>query len=66
MAVSLVGFGARKNNYFINLFLKVYNQKAPIKLTKKEVLREIDMACGYYALKRINGYKNTKKAKGLL
>jgi hypothetical protein len=24
------------------------------------------MACRYYALKRINGYKNTKKAKELL
>jgi len=66
LAVCLVGFGARKNNYFINLFLQVYNQKAPRKITKKELSKEIDMACGYYALKRINGYKDTKKAKELL
>ena len=65
-AVCLVGFGARKNNYFINLFLKTYNQKAPRKLSKKEILKEIDMACGFYALKRIEGSKNTKKAKELL
>ena len=65
-AVCLVGFGARKNNYFINLFLKIYNQKAPRKITKQEILCEIDMACGFYALKRIEGYKNTKKAKELL
>jgi len=65
-AVCLVGFGARKNNYFINLFLKTYNQKAPRKITKQEMLYEIDMACGFYALKRIEGYKNTKKAKELL
>ena len=66
VAVCLIGFGAKKSNYFINLFVKTYNQKAPRKLTKKEVLKEIDMACGFYALKRIEGYKNTKKAKELL
>ena len=27
VAVCLIGFGAKKNNYFINLFLKTYNQK---------------------------------------
>ena len=64
--VCLVGFGVYKNNYFINLFLKIYNQKAPKKLSKKVLLYEIDMARRYYALKRINGYKNTKKAKELL
>jgi homoserine kinase type II len=66
VAVCLVGFGGRKNTYFINLFLKIYNQKAPRKLKKKEVLYEIDMASAYYALKRIKGYKNTKKAKELV
>ena len=33
---------------------------------KKEVLYEIDMVSAYYALKRIKGYKNTKKAKELV
>jgi len=66
IAVCLVGFDGRKNNYFINLFLKVYNQKAPRKITKKELLKEMNFACSYYALKRIVNYKSVKQAKELL
>lgn len=64
--VALVGFGVFKNNYFINSFLRTYNQKAPKKISKKELLLQIDMACGFYALLRIDAHKNTKKAKELL
>ncbi|MEA3330540.1 MAG: phosphotransferase [Campylobacterota bacterium] len=64
--VALVGFGIKKNrNFFINLFLHTYNQHAPKKIEKKELLEGMDMACGFYALKRIYRYKNTKKAKKL-
>jgi len=66
IAVCLVGFGVKRNHYYANLFLKIYNQKAPRKINKTELHFEMRVACGYYALKRINNYKNTKKAKELL
>ncbi|MBC8238102.1 MAG: phosphotransferase [Helicobacteraceae bacterium] len=66
-AVALIGFDAKKHSpYFINLFLKTYNQHAPKKLQKKELLEQLDIASGFYALLRINKYKNTTKAKELL
>lgn len=65
--VALLGFNVKKNhNYRINLFLKTYNQKAPNKLNKKELVDAIAIAEKFYALLRINEYKNTKKAKELL
>ncbi|MDF1882167.1 phosphotransferase [Sulfurimonas sp. MAG313] len=64
-AVALIGFGI-KNTYFINLFLLSYNQNAPKKLSKKELMQELTTASAFYALLRINNYKNTQKAKELL
>jgi len=67
IAVALVGFDAKSNNhYFINLFLNSYNQNAPKKLNKKDILKDMRRASSYYALKRVQKYKNTKKAKELL
>jgi len=67
VAVALVAFDAKKHkNYFVNLFLNTYNQNAPKKLNKKELLYSMDVASCFYALKRIYNYKNTKKAKELL
>ncbi len=66
-AVALVAFDAKKhNNYFISLFLKTYNQKAPQKLSKAQLIQTMQRASKFYALLRINHYKNTKKAKELL
>jgi homoserine kinase type II len=65
--VALVGFDANKHrSSFVNLFLSTYNQHAPRKLSKKELLQSIETACGFYALKRIANFKNTKTAKDLL
>ncbi|MDO8452988.1 MAG: phosphotransferase [Sulfurimonas sp.] len=66
-AVALVGFDAKKHKgSFVNLFLNTYNQNAPRKLSKTELLESIETACGFYALKRIVNFKNTKTAKELL
>ena len=66
-AVALVGFDARvHSHYFINLFLNTYNQHAPKKLTKKRLLYKMKIASHFYALKRVNKYKNTFRAKELL
>ncbi|MEA2099194.1 MAG: phosphotransferase, partial [Campylobacterota bacterium] len=64
-AVGLVGFG-KVNHFYINLFLNSYNQCTPKKLTKKELLLQIKVASKFYALLRINKYKNTKSAKELM
>lgn len=65
--VALVGFDAKKHgSYFINLFLNTYNQHAPRKLSKKELLESIEAASEFYALKRIANFKNTKTARELL
>ncbi|OHE07594.1 MAG: phosphotransferase [Sulfurimonas sp. RIFOXYD12_FULL_33_39] len=67
VAVTLVGFESPKHTpYFLNLFLNTYNRHAPKKLNKKDVASELKIASSFYALKRINNYKNTKKAKELL
>ncbi|MFA6192725.1 MAG: phosphotransferase [Sulfurimonas sp.] len=66
-AVALVGFDAKKHkDFFANLFLNTYNQHAPRKLSKKELQESINAACGFYALKRIANFKNTKTAKEIL
>ena len=65
--VALVGFDAKRHgNYFVNLFLNTYNQNAPRKLSKKELLNSIKAASEFYALKRIANFKSTKTAKELL
>lgn len=65
--VTLVGFNVKKqNNYYINLFLKTYNQHAPKKLAKNDLKNIMDVSKKFYALLRINEYKNIKRAKELL
>jgi len=67
VAVALVGFDTKSDNHYcINLFLNSYNQNAPKKLNKKDLLKEMKRASSYYALKRVQKYKNTKKAKELI
>ena len=67
VAVALVGFDARvDNNYFINLFLKNYNQNAPKKLKKSIVVEKMKTAANFFALKRVYEYKNTLRARELL
>ena len=67
VAVALVGFDIPKHKeFFINLFLGAYNQKAPKKLKKEELLKNIESASNFYALLRIDKYKNTTKAKELI
>ncbi|MCD4667790.1 MAG: phosphotransferase [Sulfurimonas sp.] len=66
-AVALVGFDTlKRKNYFTNIFIKSYNQYAPKKIEKKELLKQIDMACGFYALLRIQTNKSTSQAKELI
>lgn len=66
-AVALIGFDAKShNNYYINLFLKNYNQHAPKKLRKQDVIDKMTFASSFFALKRIHKYKNTLRAKELL
>ncbi|EDZ63389.1 putative aminoglycoside phosphotransferase [Sulfurimonas gotlandica GD1] len=67
VAVTLVGFDAReRHDYYINLFLKNYNQHAPKKLSKKVVKEKMKFAANFFALKRVHEYKNTSRAKELL
>ena len=65
-AVTLIGFDAKKRTSHINLFLNTYNQHAPRKISKNELLLNIEFASKFYALNRINNHKSTKKAKELL
>lgn len=66
-AVCLVAFDAKKHShYFINLFLNTYNQKAPKKLKRDELIKMMETASAFYALLRIDKYKNTHKARELL
>jgi homoserine kinase type II len=65
IAVALVGFGIKKHYHTkIELFLKVYNQHAPIKQSKKELLHVMEIAAHFYTLKRI--YHKKKIDKSLL
>lgn len=67
VAIALVGFDIKtNNNYFINLFLKSYNQYSPKKIKKAEVIQKMIFAANFFALKRVYRYKNTIKAKELL
>ena len=63
-AVALVGFDRRK--LYVHTFLKSYNQHAPKKISKKELLAMMNVASHFYALLRVAHYKNRKKAKELL
>lgn len=67
VAVALIGFDVReKDDYTINIFLIAYNQHAPKKLSKTLLKKKMKTAACFYALKRINFYKNTSKARELL
>jgi len=66
IAVALVAFNGKKHPLFVQLFLNTYNQKAPKKIAKKDLLSMMTLASHFYALLRIEKYKNTKKAKELL
>lgn len=66
-SVALIGFGVKTtNNYYINLFLNTYNQKAPKKLKKYELINEMELASKFYTLLRIYRNKNINNAKELL
>jgi len=66
-AVALIGFDVKPtNNYYINLFLNTYNQKAPKKLKKRELIKEMVLASKFYTLLRIYRNKNIKNIKELL
>ncbi len=66
VAVALTAFNPHKRKLYLNLFLNTYNQKAPKKIEKKELLKMLKVASAFYALLRIDKYKNTKKARELL
>ena len=66
IAVALVAFNPYRRSLYLNLFIKTYNQKAPKKIEKKELLKMLKIASAFYALLRIDKYKNTKKARELL
>jgi len=67
VAVVLLSFDAKKHNdYFINIFLNTYNQRAVKKLKKQEIIKYLHITSSFYALKRVHKYKNTSKAKELL
>ena len=66
-AVALVGFDAMvHSDYYINLFLRSYNQQAPKKLKKIDVIKKMKTAANFFALKRVQKYKNTSRAKELI
>jgi homoserine kinase type II len=66
-AVALIGFNVKKtDNYYINMFLNTYNQRAPKKLKKRDLIHEMDLASKFYTLLRIYRNKNIKTAKELL
>lgn len=67
VAVTLVGFDVKADNeYYINLFLKSYNQNALKKLDKPSIKTNMRFASHFFALKRVYRYKNIKRAKELL
>jgi len=66
IAVALIAFDTKKHPLFISLFLNTYNQKAPKKLKKEALIEMMELASKFYALLRIEKYKNPKKAKELL
>jgi len=65
IAVALVAFNPHKRHSFTQLFLNTYNQKAPKKIQKKELLAQIKIAAKLYALLRIQKHKTTTKAQQL-
>ena len=66
VSVALLAFNPHKRTLYLNLFINTYNQKAPKKIKKEELLKMLKVASALYALLRIDKYKNTKKARELL
>ena len=67
IAVALVGFDVdKKYRYFSHIFLKTYNQTAPKKILQKKLDENIKIAKAFYALKRVQRYNNTTKARELI
>lgn len=65
--VALMAFTPKtRQKYNMNLFLKVYNQHAPKKLSYKELASCMKEAKRLYALLRINHYHTTSRAKELV
>ena len=65
--VALMAFSPPTRNYYnTQLFVRIYNQKAPKKLSYKELDNAMQEARQLYALLRINHHKSTKKAKALV
>jgi len=56
--VALFGFNI-KNKFFINLFLKSYNQQSKHKILKKDLIKALNIASDFYGLKRVfRSYSN--------
>jgi len=66
VAVALVAFNPQNRTLYINIFINSYNQKSPKKIEKKELQKMLKIASTFYALLRIDKYKNIKKARELL
>jgi homoserine kinase type II len=63
-AVSIYAFSPQSRlNYNKKLFLNVYNQHAPVKLTDKALTQEINKAKSFYALLRIHHHQNPYKQR---
>lgn len=65
LGVALSSFNPYQRKLYTKIFLNTYNQLAPKKISHKELLENIKIASQFYALLRIDKYKNTKKAKEL-
>ena len=64
--VALTAFGVEKREGLVELFLRVYNQNNPKKMTEKALQTGMRYAKLYYALRRAAHYKRVKEAKQLL
>jgi homoserine kinase type II len=66
-AVALMALSPKTRlKYNTQLFLRVYNQHAPKKLTHQTLNKELTIAQHFYALLRINHHKKTSLARGLV
>jgi homoserine kinase type II len=66
VAVSLIAFNPKQKKSINKVFLQTYNQYAPKKIDQKQLYMQISKASKFYALLRVEKYKNTIKAKELL
>lgn len=66
IAVCLLSFNTSKRDSYIRLFLNTYNQMAPKKIDKKELLQNIKTASLLYAMLRLYKEKNLLRTKKLI